>query len=168
MYIGIVTLGNFLLLLAVFVVVALRKGWRPIVRQFLNFQNPFWGIVCLILPFLILWMVIFPWIGEAVLLRYYYTPEEIERENLRVVKIIGKREVVFSNGERRPYESYPKRMLVGICVALSLPLFALVCWCLHRSGNQLFQLPGQERVAAQRRTAEPSAPADGGRDPGFS
>jgi hypothetical protein len=52
------------------------------------------------------------------------------------VEIIGKREVVFSNGERKAYESSAKWLLMGICLGLSLPVFALICWALARSGNQ--------------------------------
>jgi hypothetical protein len=97
--------------------------------------------VVLLGAFMVLSLVVYPPIAKEVLLRYYYPAEEIERQHLHVVRIVGKREVVFSNGEHKAYEERAKLLLVGTCLGLSLPAFGLVCWALARSGNMLMARP---------------------------
>lgn len=144
-YIGIVVLGNLLLLPAVFALAARRRGWRQTMRRILSFRDPFYGLMAVLGVFMILWLVVYPPIAEAVLLRYYYPAEEIKQQHLHVVQIIGKREVVFSNGERKVYEPRARLLLVGICGGLSVPVLVLVCWALARSGNQMFVYRRQHR-----------------------
>jgi hypothetical protein len=86
------------------------------------------GLSALLIPGIILMTVVYPPIQEAVLLRSYYAPEEIERSDLRVMQIVAKREIVFSNGDRRTYETIPKLMCTGIALGLSAAWFGVMCW----------------------------------------
>jgi len=70
-------------------------------------------------------LVVYPPIHEAVMLRYYYTPEEIRRDNLYVVEIVGKRDIIYSNGERRAYETGLKVLFAGIAGGLTLAWVAV-------------------------------------------
>lgn len=82
-------------------------------------------LAALFLSGILVILVVYRPIHEAVMLRYYYTPEEIRRDNLRVVEIVAKRDIIFSNGERRAYETRLKVLFVGIAGALTLAWFAV-------------------------------------------
>ncbi len=57
-YIGLVVLGNLLLVLAVFAVAARRRGRRQTVRRILSFRDPFYGMMAVLGAFIILWLVL--------------------------------------------------------------------------------------------------------------
>src|SRR5690242_7953593 len=78
MDIGIVVLGNFLLVLAILVLVARRWGWRRTARRIMSFRDPFWGIMAAVGSWMLVGLVILPPVGGAVLLHYYFTAEEID------------------------------------------------------------------------------------------
>lgn len=83
-------------------------------------------LAALFLSGILVILVVYRPIHEAVMLRYYYTPEEIRRDNLRVVEIVARRGIIiFSNGERRAYETRLKVLFVGIAGALTLAWFAV-------------------------------------------
>jgi hypothetical protein len=66
-------------------------------------------------------ILIFSPIRDFLTLRYYYTQEEIKRQDLRVVSYQGRRfphTVVFSNGDRKRYELTPQ--LMDVCLAASM------------------------------------------------
>ena len=77
-------------------------------------------LAALFLSGILVIMVVNRPIHEAVMLRYYYTPEEIREDNLRVVEIVAKRDIIFSNGERRAYDTGLKVLFAAIAGGLLL------------------------------------------------
>jgi len=100
----------------------------------LSLRDPFVGLMAMLGTIMVLWLVVYPPIGKELLLRYYYNSAEIERQHIRVVEIVGKREVVFTNGDRKEYEEPARLMLLGTCAALAAPVFLLACWLRVRYG----------------------------------
>lgn len=148
-YIGIVVLANGLLLAAVLGLAAWR-GWRPAWRRIVSLRDPFWGILACAGSWAFVGFVVFPPIGETILLVHYFSAEEIERENLHVVEIVGKQEVVFSNGERRPYESSARYQCAAAGFGIWIATIAVVLGVLALSGNELVgRIRSQPQADAQ-------------------
>lgn len=98
-YIGIVVLGNGLLLVALLLLAAWGLGWRKGLRRVWEFTlvvSVYFGVV------LAGMMLLFPALSHWLLLHENYSSQQIHDEGLRVERFIGKTTVVFSNGDERP------------------------------------------------------------------
>jgi hypothetical protein len=106
-------------------------------------------LAALFFGFIFLILVVFRPIQETVILRYYYTPAEIERDSIHIERIIAKREIVFSNGEHRTYEATPKLLCTGIALGF-LGLWLAVGWWACARLNRQSPSTGRESQGAVR------------------
>ncbi|MCI0638663.1 MAG: hypothetical protein L0Y72_19725 [Gemmataceae bacterium] len=74
---------------------------------------------------------------KLILLHAHFTADEIERGKLRVAQVIGNQEILFSNGERRPFGGGTKALRAAVLVGLAVLDFALVSWALAHWHNKV-------------------------------
>jgi hypothetical protein len=87
-YIGFAVLGNSLLLLALFLLVAWHVGWRRAVRRIWEWTlvvSVYFGVCVFAL------LVILPPISHWFLLHTNYSLQQIQEEEIRVERIVGKK-----------------------------------------------------------------------------
>jgi hypothetical protein len=95
-------------------------------------RDPFVGLMAFLGTFMVLALGVYPVIGEWIVLHDYYSPEQIERDDIRVVEIVRKQEIGFSNGDRVPYESQTKLKCVAVLGGLTFAYALVAIWLLHR------------------------------------
>jgi hypothetical protein len=140
-YIGLAVLGNFLLLAAVFVLVAWNIGWRNALRRIWE-----WALVVSVYFGVILFGVAVPGpaVSQWLALRTHFSGQQIRDENLRVERFVGKTRVVFSNGEERPVPRWHALVLAPLVLAWWLLDLWVTRWVARRFAPTVWaELPGR-------------------------
>ncbi|MCI0379012.1 MAG: hypothetical protein L0215_15495 [Gemmataceae bacterium] len=103
----------------------------------MSLRDFFFGMTAYLGTGVILILFVFPPLNNWLLLRVHYTADEIERGNLCVVQVKNGQEILFSNGDSRPYEGRAKTLCIASMVGLAVSSLGLVSWALARWHKQL-------------------------------
>jgi hypothetical protein len=107
--------------------------------------------------YIVLILIIYRPIHETVLLRYFYSSEEIQRDNLHVVEILRNRDIIIiiSNGDRQSFDTGLTWICLGLANGLTLAWLALAYWAFPRLKRRFPQLSDEEDAASLDRPSQP-------------